>query len=205
MIVLTAGRFGEAVGKRMKSAGAAVYSLTEPQHDFGELIANAAFVGVALWRPYVDLCDWIDELCFRSGVRWSPAVMDSQLLTCGPWIMPGHGPCYKCYRKRYLTHLRGLAEREKVLRDAYRRDHSLGPSGYIEPLVTTASGALHAAAGASVASAGEVRSVDGVHGTVQETSVIAVHNCDRCRNAEGRDVSRRFVERMVPAVEEILR
>src|SRR5262245_24876282 len=109
-VVFTEGRFGAAVGRALTGwfddtiiapLGESVGDLTE----LDELLAGASFVTAALWRPYPGACEVLDRACARAGVRWAPAVLDRKHIWIGPIIEVPAGPCYRCFRRRYMTHV----------------------------------------------------------------------------------------------------
>ncbi|MDP5210779.1 TOMM precursor leader peptide-binding protein [Microbulbifer sp. 2205BS26-8] len=204
MIVLTAGQFGIRVGQRLAQlCDAEAVPLPQEREHLELLIQRADFVAVATWRPYVQSCTLIDDLCFRFGVRWSLAEIHAQRLTCGPLVNPGNGACYQCYRKRWLTHHKS-PEREQVLNEAYERDSALGPTGSIGPLVEVAAQALADDAVAADGEAGRLRLVDVLSGAVLKSGVMGIHECPRCRPAKPARTGERFVQHMVPEIERML-
>ena len=158
-------------------------------------------VAVALWRPYVGVCERVDDICHRHGIRWSLAQIVGDKLHCGPLIVPGKGPCYRCYRKRYLSH-HSAPEREMALCRAYERGPHTGVPGYIYPMVVTAAFALGSDLAAEEDEAGRLRVVDLLGGGVVEVSVLGVHGCSQCGEPRGGTVGARYVDKLVPAIKE---
>lgn len=206
MKILTAGRFGQAVASQLAAEFQAieVHPLVEARGRVNEVVNGAEFVAVAAWRPYPDICLELDEACHERGIRWSMAEIHGETLTCGPLIVPGQGPCYHCYRRRYLSH-HHAPDRERVIEDAYQRDDDLGPAGFVQPMVAIATGSIAAHARATDAGAGQMARVDIITASVLETEVIAVHECPRCRGGASDDTGSRFVDHLIPQVEGLMR
>jgi bacteriocin biosynthesis cyclodehydratase domain-containing protein len=205
MIALTEGRFGAAVGAILaRQAGANVHRLLDSRPRLAELVAGAGFVAVALWRLCEAECDELDEICARQRIPWSAAYLQGEMLFCGPVVVPGAGPCFRCFRRRYLTH-NPAADRERALLRAYGRDPRLGPEGFVPPVAWLAAAALMEDRQRLGAQAGRVRRIDlCTGGTLVDASVIGVHGCRRCRPSEQDESGARFVRDMVPALGEML-
>lgn len=204
MIVFTAGSFGVQVGKRLAQLqGATVLPLHHDRQAMREQIREADFVAVASWRPHVRACELIDDLCFEARIPWSLVEINGQRLICGPLVRPGEGACYHCHRRRWLSHHKA-PEREQVLQQAYDHDDTLGPIGFIGPMVEMAAQALAGDASASRAEAGRLRLVDVLNGAVLESAVIGVHECPRCRPRAAARTGDRFVRALVPEFERLV-
>ena len=204
MIVLTEGPFGDAVGAalaRRAPAAITLGRLTAACDDMLARVATASFVAVATWRPYDVECDRLDEACWRARVPWSAAFLWENRLYCGPAIVPPHGPCYACFRRRALTHQRA-PERELAVLRAYRQNRSMGPSGFVTPLVWLAASALQE--DACSPTVGRLRYLNVITGEMSDTRVVRVHACPRCGGDLGDRPGERFVGRLVPAVQELL-
>jgi bacteriocin biosynthesis cyclodehydratase domain-containing protein len=202
LLVLTAGEFGHAVGQRLAALQPGRPVRTAP------LPGSAA---VATWRPHVQACRWIDDACHAAndgaGLPWTLAELHGTRLTCGPVVVPGHGPCYHCYQRRWASH-HPAPEREMVLERAYARDPELGPPGFITPLVAIAAAAIAEDLAEDLAApertAGRLRLVDVISGAVQETAVLGIHACPRCGLKHAGPPGSRFINHLAPTVEELL-
>lgn len=204
MIILTAGKYGEAVANRLAQLTTVKKApLTGNPENLELLIKNASSVAVASWRPYVDAYELIDELCFKYKKPWMLADIHGQRLTCGPVIVPGRSACFSCYHKRYLTQHRA-PERELVMSNAYHRDAALGIEGFCNAMVEIGAAALFEQVDSDYSDAGCLRCVDVIGGTVLESKVIGIHSCKKCGVKRTTDSSYRFVEKIVPAIKEIL-
>jgi bacteriocin biosynthesis cyclodehydratase domain-containing protein len=202
-VLFVEGRFGQSVAATLAEHLSAVQilSLVDSVDNFDTRIRAAAFVGVALWRPYVPECDALDAVCWRQGIPWSSTVLDRTTLITGPVITPGAGACFACYHRRRLSHIRTL-EREQVLLEAYAQDTALGLPGFLPGVVTMAVSALLLDRRAYRSTGGRLRLADMLNGHVDETRVVRVHGCHRCGRSER--AGTRFVDRLAPAVKELL-
>ncbi len=206
MLILTEGRFGAAVAEIVRpQVDATVRRLTDVVSDRrAEFLSGARFVAVALWRPYDEECDRLDAACWRAGVPWSSAHLTEDTLVCGPLAIPGHGPCYGCFRRRYLTHHRA-PERARCVGRAYAANPDLGPEGFVPAIAWIAASSLLSDARAPRADAGRLRLVDLFTGGMVETAVVRVHRCPRCGRRIKQRPGGRFVRQLVPAVQALLR
>jgi bacteriocin biosynthesis cyclodehydratase domain-containing protein len=204
MIILTAGEFGFQVGALLaKRHSAVTHEVTAAGIDLESALSFADFVAVALWRPYVCICEQVDDICQRRGIRWSLTEIVGDKLHCGPLIVPGMGPCYRCYRKRYLSH-HTAPDREMTLHGAYERDPRCGVPGHIYPMAVTAAGALSSDLAAEHSNAGRLRVVELLGGGVLEVTVLGVHGCPVCGAQRGAAVGARYVDRLIPQIKELL-
>lgn len=209
VLVLSAGEFGHAAGQRLamllQADGRDVRceELLTSLAGLKTRVAQACAVAVMAWRPYADAFRQIDDACHEAGTPWTLAEWHGTRLTCGPAVVPGQGPCYHCYQRRWASH-HPAPERELVIERAYARDPSLGLPGHIGPLVQVAAAAAHEVLRDPLRHAGRMRLLDVLSGAVQETAVLGIHACPRCGLKHAGPPGTRFVERLQPAVEELL-
>jgi bacteriocin biosynthesis cyclodehydratase domain-containing protein len=210
-VLFTAGRFGDAVAARLAeylpltavhplptgAPGSPASSASSDELD--ALIGDARFVAAALWRPYPAACDAIDAACARKRIRWVPAVLDHTELCIGPIVDAAAGPCFACFRRRYLTHHEAL-DRELSLQRAYDRDPALGIPGFCEPMVAIAAAGLAEAAAAPAQANGRFQRVHLLECTVEESRVVPVHGCPRCGVPGPADPHDRYTQHLVPAL-----
>ena len=163
------------------------------------LVRNSEFVAVPLWRNCAYALDQLDKACFAAGTPWMAVYLSGRYLIAGATIVPAQGPCYACFRKRYLTH-HPSPERELVLSHFYDRDHNLGPSGFIQPMVWLAASLILDTAADPKPNAGRVRQLDLLKGTLLDTRVIRVHGCPRCGRSTASPRTR-FVSSLIPELE----
>ncbi len=203
MLILTEGPFGQAVADNLtQRINSNVYRLTDVMNNLEMLVKDVDFVAVALWRLYDRECDRLDQICNDVKVPWSCVYLMDGTLWSGPLVIPGFGPCYRCFRRRYLTHANG-ADREIGLMRAYMKNPDWGPSGFLSPMVWMAASILMTDAQVKTEQAGKIRRIDFFDGSVVDTKVIAVHNCVRCRPQASDDRQNRFVEHLLPGIQEI--
>jgi bacteriocin biosynthesis cyclodehydratase domain-containing protein len=134
------------------------------------------------WRPEPDLCDRADELAHETGTPWLPITKEGPIVAVGPWVSPGAGPCYRCCVARRRQHDREWPSTSS-LHDAYRRDPSSGPSGFLPQHARFAAGIarmLLGAAGRGVPATGEVTTLSTVRLSVEHSRLRACHGCPRC-------------------------
>lgn len=133
-------------------------------------------------RPVPGVADSLDAFAFRSGSAFLTIWPNDGRLQVGPVVVPGAGPCYRCFTARERQHAPG--------RDAMDAIHehqasTLPPAslGLLPPLARLAASEvlrLDATPGGLAVRAGHVwvfsvPPTTAVHGTV-----IAVDGCSRC-------------------------
>lgn len=209
ILILTAGEFGRATGARLQQilepypCPVRLAALPADEATARTWVDGASALAIAAWRPYPEVGNWIDDASHAARIPWSRAVLHGTRLTCGPLVVPGEGPCFHCYQRRWASH-HPAPERELVIEHAYARDSGLGPAGFITPMVEIAAAALAEDLRASARSAGRVRLVDVISGAVQETAVLGIHACPRCGLPHDGPAGARFVEDLAPVIEELL-
>lgn len=203
-LLLTEGRFGDAVAEvvRLSIDGLVVHRLTDVSDSIADLVQGAPYVAVATWRLYDRPCEALDEACRRAGVRWSGCFLLQHDLWIGPLVVPGHPPCWRCFRDRYLTH-HPAPERELALVEEYERNRDLGPAGFVPAMAWMAGSALVRDMRAPESDAGQLACIDLCTGALTDTRVIGVHACPRCRPSDAPQVDR-FVRHLAPRIKEIL-
>jgi bacteriocin biosynthesis cyclodehydratase domain-containing protein len=202
ILVLADGAFGRAVARALSGRLAVREdALRAALPRLVELVSGADFVAIAAWRRCPDACALVDEACGEAGVPWTSAVIDGAELVSGPLVIPRHGPCWTCYRRRLAAHTPTI-ERARHLDRAYAADPSLGPGGFLPGMVEAAAGGILRDRLDGRSAAGRVRILDLLSGQILETRAIRVHGCDRCGSARG---ARRYVEALIPVADEVLR
>lgn len=129
-VLLGMGPFGERVTDLLRELypGARVEpSATDLERAFGD---QPDALVTALWRTAPGLSSRIDDLVRVSGVPWLPVVVEHPLIIVGPWVAPGQAPCHRCYRRRRAQHDTRWNTTE-ILHQAYDRDASCGPRGFL--------------------------------------------------------------------------
>jgi bacteriocin biosynthesis cyclodehydratase domain-containing protein len=155
-------------------------------------LESALAVGVvavaAMWRPYPDLCERLDEVAFQAGTPWLPIVMEHPRIRVGPWGAAPAGPCYRCYCWRKRQHDTQPAV-TRALEAAYSGGTVEGPRGYLPHHVNLAVGlariSLRKQAGQGTAAvAGEALLVNVFSGRSAVHTVIPSHACARCGSGD---------------------
>ncbi len=201
LLVLAEGRFGLATAEILASdPKTGTRRLVGSGRPLAGHTAGEGFVAVPLWRPFDAECDRLDRDCWQLGIAWSAAYPFERELVCGPLVVPGHGPCYQCFRRRQLTH-RPHPERETYLHAAYAANDTMGPPGFLPPMAWLAAAALRDDASAGPEAAGRLRVVDLVTGDVREHRVVPIHGCRRCGPGAPVRPGARFVDHLAPRLE----
>jgi bacteriocin biosynthesis cyclodehydratase domain-containing protein len=199
LTLFSEGAFGAAVAEHITNIVSAVrvLPLVASAESFEALVRGADFVGIALWRRYPNEADRLDAACAREGIPWSSVVLEGTHIQCGPLVTPGQGPCYACYRKRWLTHL-PFPEREQTLDATYAKDPGLGIRGFTPSSVRIAAAALLLDGEEFERAQGRLRQIDLIHCSMEESRVVRVHGCPRCsrQTAPGE----RYVSKLVEAL-----
>ncbi|MFI6344453.1 TOMM precursor leader peptide-binding protein [Streptomyces sp. NPDC050560] len=135
-------------------------------------------VVLALWRPAPALCEEADALSHRLGVPWLPVVLEPSSVQIGPLVVPGRGPCHRCFDERRLQHDPRWRD-TLALFDAYDRDRGCGPAGYLPQHARAAAG-LAASVLLGPADAGGVVTFHPREMSVGRDRVLGCHGCPRC-------------------------
>ncbi|MET7673055.1 TOMM precursor leader peptide-binding protein [Micromonospora luteifusca] len=147
--------------------------------------AETAFAGapsgvvVALWRPSPALCERVDERAHAIGIPWLPIVLEPSHLRVGPLVLPGAGPCHRCFEERRAQHDPHWPAAE-ALYAAYDRDPTFGPAGFLPQHARTAAGLAAGVLLRPGGMAGRVISVPLRGVSVRRDPVVACHGCARC-------------------------
>lgn len=176
---LAVGAFGGRVADLLTSALPGAQRFAEPADAFG---AGAGAVVLALWRPSPALCEVVDELAFRSQRPWLPVIAEHPVIRVGPWIAPPAAPCYDCYQARRVQHDE-QRETTGLLHDAYDRDESCGPAGFLPHHARIAAAialSMIQAAARGTPVTGQVVTARLTRREVSADRVVPVHDCVRC-------------------------
>ena len=202
LTLIVEGRFGQAVGAALAGrVEARLVARAQAMTELEPLVRSSAFVGVALWRPYVAEARAIDDACHAHGVPWSMVVLDGTRLVAGPVVSPGHGPCFGCYERRRRSHL-AAPERAEAIDAAWAADPGVGVGGFLPGAVALAATGLLLDMSEHQRAAGRVRIVDLLGEDVEETRAVRIHGCPRC--GADRRPGARYVADLAPELEEIL-
>lgn len=195
---LYAGPFGADVANRLtRWTRVSTYDLMESP-SLESIIEDRRPIFVALWRAYKDVCETIDELALKAGAPVVYASLDQRWLQIGPAVDPGVGPCFRCFRRRSLSHSSSL-DRERALDAAYQADHQLGVRGHLGAHAEMAASMMIDLMQRISDSSGRVIRIDLVNGGIVEGRVVAIHGCRRCR-APDDTPGDRFTRHLVTAL-----
>ncbi|NUP39869.1 MAG: hypothetical protein HOY76_23400 [Streptomyces sp.] len=186
--ILGAGPFGRHVADLLHALLPAGVRLS------GTAVADAFGFGadavvIALWRPSPAICDQADRLAHATGTPWLPVTAEHPYVVAGPWIVPGAGPCFACYRDRRIQHDAAWPITRAIHR-AYDDDPECGPAGFLPQHARMAAGV---AAGylAQAPATGTVTRFALLRPVPTTDRVIACHGCERCGTTIGpRDLRR---------------
>ena len=182
--MLYAGNFGKAVAGHCKALRDDIQDVAVLDHaelDYATWPA-ARMTVVASWRPLPKLCDRIDELSHESRRPFVPLIQDSTSLRLGPVVVPGAGPCWRCWIQRSRQHAEWTNAQVAIMKHYAERPEA-GPQGYLEPFAAMASirlaqtiveiDSLHA-------KGGHIWQIDLLSREIKTSAVIGVHGCKRC-------------------------
>jgi len=193
-LVVWEGPFGKAVAHAVRRELDDVVAVERGMH--GDAIARADRVVFVSWRSSDAAAAALADAANDAGVPFFPVQLDNRVMVIGPLF--GHGgPCYRCFRARYLTHAAG-ADRQQLLWKLYADDASAGVAGFTPSMVRIAASAALSAIAAESADP-TVRWFDVLTGDLTGSEIVAIHACtgphDRARNRG---------ERFVTALEALL-
>lgn len=183
--ILAIGSFGAAVADRLEPdlPGARIArrgdDRSQPMHW-----PPARMHVLVAWRETPALAERLDQAAHQWRVPWLPVVLEHPRLRVGPLVVPGRGPCHRCFRDRSAQH----DPRPEVTRalhahlDASPED---GPLGYLPAHASIAAGLTRellerVERGEVTSDAGVVRWIDLLSGRPGRANVVAVHGCSRC-------------------------
>lgn len=167
---------------------------------------NPMAIVTVLWRPSDALCERIDARAFATGVPWLPAFLEHPYLCVGPWILPPHGPCFRCVRARILQHA-GPGSYQGIVREAYDAEPAYGALGHLPAHVRLTGGLIRRALAELTSSTLHpgvdawrddprlrmVRYQDG-SGRFDSPPAIPLHGCQRCDQPPSAARQRRLSE-----------
>ncbi len=193
-LLIWEGPFGRAVAQAIRRELDDVVAVEAAA--LGDEIGRASCVSLVSWR-------WSDATALRladaahaAGIPFYPVHVDGRLMVLGPRFETD-GPCYRCFRSRYLAQAVGL-ERQQAFWKLYADDVRAGVPGFTPPMVRIAAAA---ALGTFAATAPDstVRWFDVLTGDLSAGEVASVHACPgpHHRAADGG-------ERFVTALESLL-
>ena len=139
------------------------------------------------------------------AIPWLPIVLEHPNLLIGPLVVPGRGPCYTCFRLRFLQHSY-TADLTEALYEFYQSNPRSGPKGYLPVHASLAAAfacqAVKALQNGLDSWVGEVRVINLLTFSMAKANVIGVHGCERC--GTGGDERSRSSVRLAGDLEHIL-
>ena len=138
VLVAGLGSFGGAVASRL----VALHHdriLVEWQHFADALSPGMLAAVVAMSTPSPRASALIDLAAFRAKVPWLPVVRDVPQIRVGPLVVPGIGPCHRCFEKRRRQHESGWSAM-RGFEWAQERHQISGPDECLPHHVSLASG-----------------------------------------------------------------
>lgn len=174
---------------------------TEP----GDRPAADAFGGpdhlvvLAQWRPDHGLSEDVDARAHATGTPWLPVTADHPMVLVGPLVLPGTGPCFRCFLDRKAQHDAHTDHTVDTLA-AYGRDPGLGAAGYLPQHARTAAGLAARALAAPQRAVGRVATLPLGELDIRRDAVTGRHGCDRCGAAYGPPEVRRLRRELLAAV-----
>jgi bacteriocin biosynthesis cyclodehydratase domain-containing protein len=182
--ILSLGAFGRAVAKYLKMTRLDVVEtcLDEPAMRDPEAWPVARINVIAAWRPVMDICEWLDQVCHERQRPFIPLIVDSRILCLGPVVVPRSGSCWNCWIQRSRQHARSLNRRRAVW-EHYMRHASAGPHGYLEPFALMGAARVSQAIqalDAHVDLGGQLWQIDMLTRAIITSTVIGVDDCPRC-------------------------
>lgn len=202
LVLFAEGPFGNAVGNYLlqHSIDVSVMPLLDDRAELESILSDSEFAFAALWRRYIRKCDLLDQVCHMLNVSWTSVSLEGCRLDSGPLIVPRQSGCFRCFRRRTLTHSSSL-DYELALDNAYGLDSTLGSDGYTPSMVAIAAASLMLDWQERSQAAGRVRRLNILTGDLEETKLVRVHACDRCSQILG---TARYTHHLVPYLKEIL-
>ncbi|MFI6599165.1 TOMM precursor leader peptide-binding protein [Nonomuraea sp. NPDC050536] len=172
--LLAAGPFGRSVTGLLAAEfdGARTLATADELRDTAPLV-------VALWRPAEALCQRVDDLAHGRGSAWLPVIREQASILVGPWMGPGTGACFRCYRDRRRQHDRE-GNSTDALHAAYDRDETCGPGGFLPQHARVAAGVAGALLRDGPSAGTRVIKISLSGLSVRSDRLTPCHGCSRC-------------------------
>lgn len=198
--LLSLGPFGAAVAERLAVTRPDAMR-TRVDEQGGEETAHwpvASVMVLCAWRASLRAERLLDAASFSWRVPWLPVILEHPEIRVGPLVVPGQGPCHRCFRLR-TEQQSSSADLTGALHERYEHDPALGPAGFMPFHVTIATGL--ALDELTRRRPGRWRRLNVV--TLQPSGgrVIGVHGCARCGSGvDERSRSHAELDRELPAL-----
>jgi len=180
--VVALGPFGHAVARLLASMRPGVAE-AEPGGDPAAINAGAGAIILASWRPAPQLFDALDDECHKREKPLLPVLIDGTILRVGPLVIPGAGPCFRCWTQRLAQHASGSDPRLAVESFYGACEDATGPRGYLEAYAAVGAARACQILGnvqAGTAEAGGVWQMEMLSRRTTASVAAGIHGCSRC-------------------------
>ena len=82
---------------------AAICAPVDAEESVRDAIADSGYAVCCLDTSQLNLALKVNRVCLAAGVPWIACSLGGAEVTIGPAVIPGHGPCYMCYRMRSVA------------------------------------------------------------------------------------------------------
>jgi hypothetical protein len=207
MIIIHQGAFGAAVAEYLaaQTQVSVALSLDQAMRFEWASLSRDEFIVLALGTLYPERLSRLTDVFWDLGLSHCVAVLSDHLLTTGPLVVPGEGPCYACSMKRLLSMVESPrhSNMDLNLQHYLERRPALELRGHVPTLVQMAALKLLRLARRDIAQSGRLSVVSLVNHLNIETRVIALHRC-RCRGEQAPCAGDRSLRALEQDVEDVL-
>lgn len=207
MIIIHQGTFGAAVAEYLaaRTQVSVVLSVDQALGFEWATVSRHEFIALALGTLHPERLSRLTDVFWDQGLSHSVAVLSDHLLTSGPLVLPGGGPCYACSIKRLLSMVESprSSNMDLNLQHYLERRPALELRGHVPTLVQMAALKLLRHARRETSQSGRVSVVSLVNHSNVETRVIALHRC-RCRGEQAPSAGDRWLRDLEQDVEGVL-
>jgi bacteriocin biosynthesis cyclodehydratase domain-containing protein len=183
MHTLWTGEFGKRTAGHLASVTGCPARPTDAHGNAAAAWPHAGVRVVATWRDEPALFDRVARLHTACRAPWLPVVHEYPLIRVGPLVVPGDGPCYRCYLGRRAQHDRG-SDSTAALRASAAAAPGHGVTGFTDAQTMIAACLAldllreHQDKGAE--SAGRVVFYNVLTRALITDTVMGVHGCREC-------------------------
>lgn len=207
MIIIHQGAFGASVAQFLaaRTQVSVTLSLDQAMSFEWARLSRDEFIVLALGAFYPERLASLTDVFWDLGLSHSVAVLSDHLLTTGPLVVPGTGPCYACSMKRMLSMVESPrnSNTDLNLQHYLERRPALELRGHVPALVQMAGLKLLRHARGDIPQSGRLSLVSLVNHSSIETRVIALHRC-RCRGEQALCAGDRSLQALEQDVEDVL-
>jgi bacteriocin biosynthesis cyclodehydratase domain-containing protein len=188
--LMSRGEFGEATARYFTDLHERRVRSFGELHTIVDESPHVECLVVVLWRPYDELCAFLNSISYEYNIPFLPAVLDCTKIILGPLVLPGCGACWACWAKRSKQHDRWLRYRS-IVREYYSANPGSGPKAYLDSAALMTAGFLSKAVTALRRGelGGVMWKIDPLLLSITTSRVVGVHGCPFCglkRSAEAR-------------------